>query len=63
MNYLAKIPPHFMVMKENKVLYLIQDFFPEYLIFKNFIPNFANIYKVVLMKCEESFHKMRIKVN
>ena len=57
------LPPHFIVEKENKVVFLIKGVFPEYLILKNYMPYFPRVSKGIVMRCEESFYKMRIKVN
>ena len=62
-NYMPKIPPHFIIEKENKVVFLIKGVFPEDLILKNFMPYFPKVLKGMVMRCEESFYKMRIKVN
>ena len=56
-------PPQFIVEKENAVVFLIKGFFPEYLILKNYMPYFPKVTKGILMRCEESFYKMRMKAN
>ena len=58
-----KIPPHFIVEKDNKVVFLIKGVFPEHLILKNYMPYFPTAFKGIVMRCEESFYKMRMKVN
>tara|TARA_B100001287_G_scaffold255054_1_gene238904 strand:- start:319 stop:507 length:189 start_codon:yes stop_codon:yes gene_type:complete len=60
---MTKIPTHFIVEKENKVVFLIKGVFPEYLILKNYMPYFPGVSKGIVMRCEESFYKMRMKVN
>ena len=60
---MPKIPPHFIVEKENKVVFLIKGVFPESLILENYMPYFPKVSKGIVMRCEESFYKMRIKVN
>ena len=60
---MLKIPPHFIVEKDNKVVFLIKGFFPEQLILKNYMPFFPKTFKGIVMRCEESFYKMRMKVN
>ena len=52
---MSKIPPHFIVEKENKAVFLIKGVFPEHLILMNFMPYFAKAFKVTVMRCEESF--------
>ena len=60
---MSKIPPHFIIKKENKVVFLIKGVFPENLILKNYMPLFPDIFKGIVMRCEESFYKMRMRVN
>jgi len=60
---MPKIPPHFIVEKENKVVFLIKGVFPESLILENYMPYFPKVSKGIVMRCEESFYKMRTKVN
>ena len=62
-KYMPVIPPHFVVRKENKVVFLIKGVFPEHLILKKYMPYFPKAYKCIVMRCEESFYKMRMKVN
>ena len=58
-----KIPPHFIVEKDKKVFFLIKGVFPEDLILKNYMPYFPRMFKGIVIRCEESFYKLRIKVN
>ena len=58
-----KIPPHFIIEKENKVVFLIKSVFTEHLILKNYMPYSPKAFKVIVMRCEESFYKMRMRVN
>lgn len=60
---MPQVPPHFIVEKEKKVFFLIKGIFPEYYILKRYMPYFPKEFKGILMRCEESFYKMRIKVN
>ena len=60
---MLKIPPHFIVKKDNKVIFLIKGVFPEHLILKNYMPYFPKSFKGIVMRCEESFYKMRMKAN
>ena len=60
---MLKIPPHFIVEEEEKVFFLIKGFFPEHLILKKFMPYFPKVFKGSVIRCEESFYKMRMKVN
>ena len=60
---MLSIPPHFIIEKENKVVFLIKGVFPQHLILDNYMPFFPKTYKGIVMRCEESFYKMRIKAN
>jgi len=60
---MSKIPPHFTVENEKKVVFLIKGVFPEHLILKNYMPYFPKAFKGIVMRCEESFYKLRKKVN
>ena len=60
---MVKIPPHFIIEKENKVVFLIKGVFPENLILKNYMPYFPQVFKGMVIRCEESFYTMRMKVN
>ena len=60
---MLKIPPHFIVEKEKKVVFLIKGVLPENVIMKNFMPHFPKAFKGIVMRCEESFYKMRMKSN
>ena len=59
---MPKIPPHFISEKENKVFFLIKGVFPEHLILKNYMPYFPKVFKGKIIRCEESFYKMRMKI-
>ncbi len=60
---MPKIPPHFIVKKENKVVFLIKGVFPENIILKDYMLYFPKEFKGKVIRCEESFYKMRMKVN
>ena len=60
---MPKIPPHFIDETENKVVFLIKGVFPEQLILKKFMPYFPKLFKGKIIRCEESFYKLRMKVN
>ena len=42
---------------------LIKGVFPEQLILKKFMPYFPKLFKGKIIRCEESFYKLRMKVN
>tara|TARA_Y100001978_G_C23385755_1_gene287673 strand:- start:137 stop:328 length:192 start_codon:yes stop_codon:yes gene_type:complete len=60
---MSNLPPHFIVEKENKVVFLIKGVFPEHLILKTYMNYFPRGFKGSVIRCEESFYTMRIKVN
>ena len=60
---MAKIPPHFIVEREKKVFFLIKGVFPEHLILQNYMNYFPKTFKGTVIRCEESFYKMRTKEN
>ena len=60
---MPKIPPHFIVETDKKVFFLIKGVFPANLILKNYMPYFPKTFKGIVMRCEESFYKMRMKIN
>ena len=60
---MALIPPHFIAAKENKVVFLIKGVCPEHLLLKNYMPYFPKTFKGIIMRCEESFYKMRMRAN
>tara|TARA_Y100000589_G_scaffold108177_1_gene102799 strand:+ start:827 stop:1015 length:189 start_codon:yes stop_codon:yes gene_type:complete len=59
---MPKIPPHFIIEKEKKVFFT-KSIFPEHLILKNYMAYFPEVFKVIEMRFEESFCKMRMKFN
>ena len=60
---MIKIPPPFIIEEDNKVIFLIKGVFPEHLILKSYMPYFPKAFKGTVMRCEESFYKMRMRVN
>ena len=60
---MSKVPPHFIIEKDNKVIFLIKGVFPVHLMLKNYMPYFPKKFKGIVMRCEESFYKMRMKAN
>ena len=60
---MIKIPPHFIIEEDNKVIFLIKGVFPEHLILKSYMPYFPKAFKGTVIRCEESFYKMRMKAN
>ena len=48
-NNMPKIPPHFIVEKDNKVFFLIKGVFPEHLILKDYMPYFPKTFKGIVI--------------
>ena len=57
------LPPHFLIKEDKKVVFLIKGIFPTHLLLKNYMSNFPREYKGIVIRCEESFYKMRTKSN
>jgi len=62
-NLMKDLPPHFLIKKEKTVVFLIKGVFPEELILEQYMHNFPSFYKGIVMRCEESFYKLRMKAN
>ena len=59
---MLKLPPHFIVENESKIVFLIKGVFPEHIILKNYMTYFPKDFKGIVIRCEERFYKMRMKV-
>ena len=62
-KFMKNLPPHFLITKDKKVVFLIKGIFSEDLTLKNYMSCFPDGYKGMIMRCEESFYKMRTKAN
>ena len=60
---MKNLPPHFIITKDKKVVFLVKGIFPEKIILDKFLNNFPKGYKGILVRCEESFYKMRMEEN
>ena len=60
---MISIPPHFIVEREKKAVFLIKGALPRHLILEYYMPYFPNMLKGIVMRCEESFFKMRMIAN
>ena len=60
---MKKLPPHFIIKKDKKVVFLVKGVFPEKIILDKYLPNFPKGYKGIIVRCEENFYKMRMKKN
>ena len=57
------MPPHFIIEKEKEVVFLIRGGFPATFALGNYMKNFPEGWKGSIIRCEESFYKMRMKSN
>ena len=53
----------FVIQKDKKVVFLVKGIFPEKITLDQYINYFPNGYKGILVRCEESFYKMRMLEN
>ena len=60
---MKNLPPHFIIQKDKKVVFLVKGIFPAKIILDQYLTNFPKGYKGILVRCEESFYKMRMKDN
>ena len=60
---MKNLPPHFVIEKDKKVVFLVKGMFPEKIILDQYINNFPKGYTGILVRCEESFYKMRMREN
>ena len=66
-KYLERINEEFATSfynsKRKKVVFLVKGIFPAKIILDQYLTNFPKGYKGILVRCEESFYKMRMKDN
>ena len=60
---MKNLPPHFIVNDEKKVVFLVKGIFPGKLLLEKYLSNFPEGFKGQLIRCEESFYKLRTKAN
>jgi len=60
---MKNLPPHFVIQKDKKVVFLVKGIFPKKIILEQYMKNFPKGYKGILVRCEESFYKMRMRKN
>ena len=60
---MKNLPPHFVIKKEKKVVFLVKGIFPDKIFLDKNMVNFPKGYTGMLVRCEESFYKMRMKEN
>ena len=57
---MENLPPHFLIKKEKKVVFLIKEIFSDEVILNRYLSKFPEDYKAILLRCEDSFYKMRM---
>ena len=60
---MKNLPPHFVIEREKKVVFLVKGIFPDKFFLNQYMVNFPKGYTGMLVRCEESFYKMRMKEN
>ena len=60
---MKNLPPHFIIKKDNKVVFLVKYISKEKIMLDQYLTNFPEGYTGQLVRCEESFYKMRMKEN
>ena len=60
---MKNLPIHFIIKQERKIVFIIKSVFPESLLLKNYMKHFPEDYEGIVVRCEESFYKMRMKAN
>ena len=57
------LPPHYLDEKSKQVVFHIKGGFPTTLAIPTWMKFFPEDYKGVVVRCEETFYKLRAKVN
>ena len=57
------LPPHFIDEKKKEVIFHIKGGYPVTMAIPSFMQSFPKGYKGVSCRCEETFYKLRAKVN
>ena len=60
---MKNLPPHFVIQRDKKVVFLVKGIFPDKVFLDQYMVNFPKGYIGMLVRCEESFYKMRMKEN
>ena len=60
---MKNLPPHFLIQKEKTVIFLIKGIFPENTLLNKYMPIFPEDYEGKIIRCEETFYKMRVRAN
>ena len=57
------LPPHYLDEKNKEVVFHIKGGFPTTMAIPTWMKNFPDGYKGLVVRCEETFYKLRAKVN
>ena len=57
------LPTHFMDEKNKQVVFHLKGAYPATMAMTTWMMSFPNDYKGVVIRCEETFYKLRTKVN
>ena len=57
------LPPHFMDEKNKQVVFHLKGAYPATMAMPTWMMSFPDDYKGVVIRCEETFYKLRTKVN
>ena len=57
------LPPHFTDDKKKEVVFHINGGYPVKMVIPDFMQAFPKGFKGVICRCEETFYKLRLKVN
>ena len=55
------IPPHFVLNKKKQVVFHIPGAFPVNMVIPNWMKSFPSDYKYVVIRCEETFYRLRTR--
>ena len=58
-----ELPPHFVNEKKQEVVFHIKGGFPTKLAIPTWMKSFPDNYNGVVVRCEETFYKLRGKIN
>ena len=59
----GSMPPHYLDEKNKEVVFHIKGGFPTTMAIPTWMKNFPDGYKGLVVRCEETFYKLRAKVN
>ena len=57
------LPPHFIDEKNKEVVFHLKGGYPVTMAIPTWMTSFPNDYKAITCRCEETFYKLRAKIN